>query len=130
MGMEQLRCKTPEMIQRELLVSWIGYNLIRALMLDAALHCSGDPTKLSFKFTIQLLHEWTILAARARTPVEQTQMLNLLLDYLGHQMLPKRSRKTEPRAVKRRPKNYQRLTSPRHEFTEIRHRTKYHKQRA
>ena len=37
LGMEQLRCKTPEMAEKELWVYLLAYNLIRLLMAQAAL---------------------------------------------------------------------------------------------
>ena len=35
--MDDLRCKTPEMARREILVHWLAYNLIRKVMAQAAL---------------------------------------------------------------------------------------------
>jgi Transposase DDE domain len=130
MGMDVLRCKTPSMIERELLMYWIGYNLVRALMLDAALANKCDPTRMSFKMTVRLIHQWCIFTARATTRNEQTRMLNLLLSYLTRRKLCRRNRPLQPRAVKRRPKNYQRLTAPRHEFVEIKHRNRAKKLQA
>ena len=37
LGMDILRCKTPEMVHRELLMHIIAYNLLRAVMADAAI---------------------------------------------------------------------------------------------
>ncbi len=48
----------------------------------------------------------------ARTPMVR---MSLLILYTG---------RYEPRAVKRRPKPYQRLTKPRHHFCEVPHRGK------
>jgi hypothetical protein len=40
MGMEQLRCKTPPMVRKELQMFIVAYNLIRAL--DARSRCAGS----------------------------------------------------------------------------------------
>ena len=48
-----------------------------------------------------------------------------LLYYIVKDRVPDRPNRTEPRARKRRPKNYQLLNKPRKEFKEIRHRNKY-----
>lgn len=52
---------------------------------------------------------------------------NQVLEEIGSQVLHIRLFRQEPRAMKRRPKNYQFLTKPRHEFTEIPHRSTYRK---
>ena len=46
---------------------------------------------------------------------------------LERDRVPDRPNRVEPRAVKRRPKNYQRLTQPRLIFKECPHRNKYRK---
>ena len=86
MGMDVLRCKTPALIKKEFTMHLIAYNLVRALMLEAA--CLG---------------------------------------YIAQDVLPLRPDRVEPRARKRRPKNYQLLNKPRHEFKEILHRNRYAK---
>jgi hypothetical protein len=48
MGMEMLRCKTPEMVRKELRMFIIARNLIRALMQEAANLYQCDLTRLSF----------------------------------------------------------------------------------
>jgi len=48
MGMDHLFCKTPVMIEREILMHMIAYNLVRALMLEAAQDSGDEPTHASF----------------------------------------------------------------------------------
>ena len=50
----------------------------------------------------------------------------ILLEMAADDLLPVRPNRREPSAIKRRPKNYQRLTAPRSLFQEVpqRHRTK------
>ena len=50
-----------------------------------------------------------------------------MIHYIAHDLLPLRPNRLEPRARKRRPKNYQLLNKPRGEFREIQHRNKYKK---
>lgn len=47
LGMEQLRCKTPEMALKELWVYLLAYNLIRLLMAQATLLADQIPRQLS-----------------------------------------------------------------------------------
>ena len=46
--LDDLRCKTPEMVRREILVHWLAYNLIRKVMAQAALRQERLPRELSF----------------------------------------------------------------------------------
>ena len=54
-------------------------------------------------------------------------MMNTLLYYIARNTVPDRANRFEPRAKKRRPKNYQLLNKPQSEFKEIHHRNKYTK---
>jgi hypothetical protein len=58
LGMEQLRCRMPEMARRELWVYLLAYNLIRLLMAQAALLADQVPRQLSFKHTVQIWISW------------------------------------------------------------------------
>jgi hypothetical protein len=59
LGVEVLRCLTPRMVEKELWVHLLAYNLIRLLMAQAALDADVHPRQLSFKHTVQLWAEWT-----------------------------------------------------------------------
>ena len=58
LGMEQLRCKTPEMARKELWVYLLAYNLIRLLMAQSALLADQIPRQLSFKHSVQVWLAW------------------------------------------------------------------------
>jgi len=49
LGMDVLRCQSPEMIEKEILVHLIAYNLIRAFMQRAAHIHHADISRMSFK---------------------------------------------------------------------------------
>jgi len=128
LGMDILRCKSPEMIHKELAMYQIAYNLIRALMLEAASQHDIPLERISFKGTVAGVRQWAPVMAGARLGSRRRrQFLNALLESLARDRLPDRPNRTEPRAVKRRPKNYQRLTRPRHIFKESHHRNHYKK---
>jgi len=126
LGMDILRCKTPAMIHKELAMYVIAYNLIRATMLQAAQRADQDPERISFKGTVQALRQWAPLIALA-TPERQDPILHAMLHAIARDPLPQRPNRTEPRARKRRPKNYQLLNKPRHQFKEGQHRNRYRK---
>lgn len=126
MGMDVLRCKSPDMVQKELYMYLIAYNLIRILMLKAAAQHSSNPESLSFKGTIDIVLNWTPLIATALlTQRQHRKMRQLLLHYIARDTLPHRPNRSEPRARKRRPKNFQLLNKPRNLFKEIPHRNRY-----
>src|SRR5262249_15068558 len=55
LGMDVLRCKSPEMVRKEVWAHFLAYNLIRAVMAQAAQECGADPRELSFKGALQAL---------------------------------------------------------------------------
>ena len=126
MEMDVLRCKTPAMIHKELAMYVIAYNLMRALMLQAAIAHGLSVYRISFKGTIATVRQWAPImgAAQLDEPARQG-MMERLLRCLALDPLPHRPNRTEPRARKRRPKNYQLLTQPRHVFKEALHRSKH-----
>jgi hypothetical protein len=128
MGMDVLRCKSPAMVEKELWMRVIAYNLVRALMVEAAREHDQNPERLSFKRTVAMLRQWSPLLARTGlAPRERKRIYDALLHYIAKVKVPDRPNRVEPRARKRRPKNYQLLNKPRWEFKEIMHRNKYRK---
>ncbi len=126
LGMDILTCKTPAMIHKELLMYLIAYNLVRALMLEASLRHAVPVHRISFKGTLSTVREWApVLAAASRK--RRRGLVDLLIAILARDPIPHRPNRVEPRARKRRPKNYQLLNKPRHEFREVMHRNKYRK---
>jgi hypothetical protein len=126
-GMDVLRCKSPEMIDKELQMHLIVYNLVRALMVEACREYPGDPASLSFKSSMALTRQWAPAMAEAKTQGWHREMLELFLYYLANTELPLPTGRSEPRAKKRRPKNYQLLNKSRHEFKAAAHRNHYEK---
>jgi hypothetical protein len=69
LAMDVLRCKSPELIAREVLMHQIAYNLVRSLMQRSA-HLHRAPLeRLSFKGTLDTLRHWSgLIAAAGRAP--------------------------------------------------------------
>lgn len=113
MGMEMLRTKTPQRVHAELALFAIGYNLTRTVMWDAAKTHAVPLERLSFKSTLMRVVTWS---TRKRSGDDgaalEASYGSLLLD-LARDRNPFRPGRVEPRAVKRRPKEYGRLTRPR-----------------
>ena len=107
LGLEALHCMTPQMNQKEWWVGLLAYNLIRLLMLLSAKHADVLPRQLSFKHTVQL---WLVWDHRRPQPDDG---LDILLVLIAQQRVADRPGRSEPRAVKRRPKSFPLLTEPR-----------------
>jgi hypothetical protein len=127
MGMDILRCKTPEMIRKEILMHFIAYNCIRRLMCEAAKDVDLKTRVVSFKGSVQALRNWEphLNQANISRP-ERFRLISALYEAMTNTPLIQRPGRSEPRCLKRRKKNYQLMTLPRHEMKEIQHRNRYH----
>ena len=114
MGMDILRCKSPAMIQKEIHMHALAYNLIRSLMNDVAQRYEVDVRSLSFKGTLDALRQWQpILDQPVVRPRVAAAERDALYESIAADLLPYRPDRSEPRAVKRRPKNFRLMTRPR-----------------
>lgn len=114
MKMEFLYTRTPDMVRREIWAHMLAYNLIRALMWDAAELRHVAPGRLSFKGAIQEMMALWPFSAAAAAERDLTDFYVALLRGIGFHRIPKRPNRNEPRVRKRRPKNYRLMTRPRH----------------
>ncbi len=126
LGLDVLRCQSPAMIEKELHIHLIAYNLVRGLMQKAA-HLHHVPLeRISFKGSLDTLRHWAqAIYAASDSPRKQTELIHHMLARLAGDLVPHRPGRSEPRAKKRRPKTYQLLTEPRHEMRVVAHRNKY-----
>jgi Transposase DDE domain len=114
LGMDVLRCKTPEMVRKEILMTLAAYNVIRALMVKAASQHGLDPRQLSFKGALQSLLGFAE-KLRDRSQRKRDWLWEILLEGIANDRVGDRPDRVEPRARKRRPKPYPLLTKPRKE---------------
>ncbi len=109
LGMNVLRCLTPAMIEKELWVNLLAYNLIRLLMAQAALVSRLQPRELSFKHTVQMWTQWR----SSRPDWQSDEQRHSLFRLIAQVRVGRRPGRLEPRARKRRPKPYPWLKLPR-----------------
>ena len=128
LGMDILRCLTPSMILRELHMHLIAYNAIRSLMADAADWAPTSLDRISFKGTCDAIRQWApdLAATALAGPSRYAKLLCLFFRTLAGNRVPWRPERSEPRAVKRRPKNYHLLTKSRHLMRNLPHRNRPH----
>lgn len=115
LGMDELRCLTPFMVEKEIWVTMLGYNLVRKVSSQAALAQGLHPREISFKGTLQAVQEgWRNLTQACGSELGR-RLAEALLVAIGKEEVGDRPGRCEPRAVKRRPKAHALLTKPRRE---------------
>ncbi|MCH8968350.1 MAG: IS4 family transposase [Planctomycetes bacterium] len=112
MGMDILRCKTPEMVRKEMWTCLLAYNLIRQTLLQSAQKAGVPPRALSFTAAVQsIAASWLVIV------LSDDALAALLIDAasvsLAEHVVGDRPGRLEPRAIKRRPKPHDLLTKPR-----------------
>jgi hypothetical protein len=130
LGLEQLRCQSPAMAEKELLAYLVAHNLMRCVMAQAAAQHEVALEQVSFKGTVDAVRQYSQVIGQARNRKLRRQLWEDLLLNLARDLVPRRPNRTEPRAVKHRPKPYPLLNQPRRRFVEISHRSDYWKGRA
>jgi hypothetical protein len=125
MKMDILRCKTPEMVRKEIWAHLLAYNLLRTVMAVAANENDVEPRKISFKGAKQALTAFAPKLEAAR-PEERASLVDAMLKAVGCHRVGNRPGRWEPRARKRRPKPSKRLNQPRHVAKLARNRVKWY----
>jgi hypothetical protein len=116
LGMETLRCQSPDMVVKEALMHLIAHNLVRWLILQAALKHGVDLERISFKGTLDAMREFCQAMAQAPNKRKRQDLWDELLRTLAADLVPLRPGRREPRAVKRKRNKYPRLNGLRHKF--------------
>lgn len=112
MQMEMLRCKTPEMVVKEVAAHLLTYNLVRSVMAQAANKVNCTPRQLSFKAALQQLRAFEE-RLRHGSYASVVWLCKVLIGGIGQVKIPHRPGRVEPRAIKRRRNNIAHLTQPR-----------------
>ena len=99
MKMDVLRCETVDGVLKELAVFALAYNLVRSVMVESGRRQGVAPERVSFVDAVRWL-----IGPRGRP------------DGVALWVNPERPGRFEPRVVKRRPKQYPRMTRPRAEL--------------
>jgi hypothetical protein len=110
--MDVLRGQTPEMVRKEIWAHLLAYNVIRGLMAQAARQAGLVPLELSFKGAVQAVNAFATLLWTASAE-ELAGVCQRLREVVASYRLENRPNRSEPRARKRRPKNYPLLREPR-----------------
>jgi hypothetical protein len=113
LGLSDLRCLTPFMVEKELWRNCLAYNLVRRVAAPAALQSEQMPRSISFKASQQaVLGAWEGLSGGV-SAADYTQVVVGLQQALAKDQVADRPGRCEPRAIKRRPKPHKWLREPR-----------------
>jgi hypothetical protein len=113
-NMDMLRCQSPAMLARELLMHMIAHNLVRMLMVQAGKRREpGEEGRLSFKGTIDRINQWHCTLWGCTSKKQAAGRYEQLLQLIAEDVVPPRLKRNEPRVVKRRRDSYQLMTKPR-----------------
>lgn len=98
--LQQLSVQSADMMEKELLIAVLAYNLVRTIMWLAAQRSGGDPRQLSFTYACNIVLDGYPKILAARGAKQQEQALNRIIDLVARCKLPKRKkRRSYPRAV-------------------------------
>jgi hypothetical protein len=112
MKMGVLRCKTPEMVRKEIWAHLLAYNLLRTVMAVAAAEIGIEPRQVSFKAAKQAVTAFAPKIEAAR-PEDREALIDAMIVAMAYHPVGNRPGRWEPRARKRRPERAARLMQPR-----------------
>ncbi len=112
LGLDHMRCKSPEMVRRELWVSLLAYNLIRKVIVTSAALHGKQPRCLGFALACQtVLASWRLVSTGACA--DARAMHRTMLRYIAANEVANRPGRIEPRVLKRRRHRYPLMKRPR-----------------
>lgn len=115
MSMDVLRSRTPEGIYKEVAARMTAVNVVRTIMLEAAIENGVDPLRISFVHAVRAILNFA--PALATQPLWQLpQIYKAMLSEIAAHLVPHRPGRNEPRAIRRDPKHYPRLKTTRQQW--------------
>lgn len=114
LNLAHVRCKSPEMVRRELWTTFLAYNLIRTTAAAAALLHGKQPRQMSFTATCQyVLASWMSLSCGLMPASQVVSHCQTMLRHIAACEVANRPGRLEPRVLKRRKHGYKLMQKPR-----------------
>lgn len=114
LNLAHVRCKSPEMVRKELWMSILAYNLVRTTAAAAAVLHDKQPRQISFTGTCQyVLSVWQIFSCVQLPARQLDDNCRLLLQHISACEVADRPGRIEPRVLKRRRHGYKLMQQPR-----------------
>jgi len=108
-----IRCKSPEMVRKEIWAHMLAWNLLRGVMVESAKRNDVEPRQLSTKGAMQAVESFT--APMMAIDGNET-LYNAFLSTVSAHRVGNRPGRMEPRFKKRRPAWNSYMKHPRHEY--------------
>ena len=106
MQMDILRCKTPDMVHKEIWTHLLAYNLLRTVMAVTAKENDIEPRKVSFKGAKQAVTAFAPKIEAAR-PANRRRLIDALLTTIAYHRVGDRPGRWEPQARQTTPEESQ-----------------------
>ena len=121
LNLDHLRCKSPNMIRRELWTTLLAYNMVRLVCAQAAFVHNKLPRQMSFTVACNtLLSQWLMPPKKSiRQALGKYNLFQIACNEVGN-----RPGRIEPRVIKRRPKPYTLMTKPRNQYKQAKTRSR------
>ena len=117
LNLGHVRCKSPEMVHREVWTTLLGYHLIRTTAAGAALLHDKQPRQISFTAACQyVLASWMPLSCGLIGASSLQEYLELMLKQIAGCEVANRPGRLEPRVLKRRRHGYKLMQKPRRQL--------------
>ena len=114
LNLAHVRCKSPEMVRKELWTTILGYNLIRTTAAAAALLHDKQPRQISFTSTCQyVLSSWMLFSCDLIAADRVERYCRQMLSQIAECEVANRPGRLEPRVLKRRRHGYKLMQEPR-----------------
>lgn len=110
--MDVLRCKTPDLVRKEIWTHVLAYNLLRTIIAQSATRHDIPLRFISFKATMQTLEAFPQLIAATGSTHHRSILYKRLLDSIAVLRVADRPDRFEPRLRKRRFKKYDYMMKP------------------
>jgi putative transposase len=114
LNLAHVRCKSPEMVRKELWTTILGYNLIRTTAAAAAVLHDRQPRQISFTATCQyILSSWMFRSCDLFGANQAPLNCQHMLKHIAECQVANRPGRIEPRVIKRRRHRYKLMQEPR-----------------
>jgi len=113
LNLDHMRCKSPDMILREIWTTLLAYNMVRLVCAQAAFVHGKLARQMSFTIACNtLLSQWLMPPDESiRQTLGKHNLFQIACNEVGN-----RPGRIEPRVIKRRPKSYSLMTKPRNQY--------------
>lgn len=110
-----LRSKTPQQVHKEITARMVALNIVRTIMLEAALETGVEPLRISFVAAVRAIVSFAPAFATARI-FKLPQIYRAMLREVAAHLVPERPARNEPRRVRRERRHYPLLKTTRQQW--------------